>query len=210
MMNSAADVDLWEVTLGKVFSSIEPNHREFLLRQRVFFNASAGARGRVNVSPKDGKSLRVLDENSVAYLDLTGSGNETAAHLRDNGRVTLMFCAFEGPPLILRLYGQGRVVRRESPEYESLLRTHFGSEEPPGARQMIVLAVERVQTSCGYNVPLYQYSGERDTLLRWAEKKGPDGLAEYRRKKNTRSIDGLPTGLLDGDTTEASANSVAR
>lgn len=151
----------------------------------------------MNVSPRDGKSLRILDPNAVAYLDLTGSGNETAAHLAADGRLTLMFCALQGAPMILRLYGTGRVVRRGSAEYDSLLAAHFGSEEPAGARQMIVQAVELVQTSCGYNVPLFEYQEERDTLRRWAEKKGAEGLEAYRREKNTRSMDGLPTGLLE-------------
>jgi hypothetical protein len=169
----------------------------FIRRQRLFFNASAAPEGRVNVSPRDGKSLRILDANTVTYLDLTGSGNETAAHLRANGRLTLMFCSFEGPPLILRLYGAGRVLRRGSEEYASLLDKHFGGSELPGARQMIVLAIDLVQTSCGYNVPLFEYAGERDTLVRWAQSKGTEGLERYWHEKNTRSIDGFPTGLFD-------------
>jgi hypothetical protein len=183
--------------MGKSFAHLEPSHREFILKQKIFFNASADAGGHVNVSPRDGKSLRVLDESSVAYLDLTGSGNETAAHLRSNGRLTLMFCAFEGAPMLLRLYGTGRVVRRASTEYAALLREQFGGVEPPGARQMVVLKVELVQTSCGYNVPLFDFAGERETLVLWAEKKGPEGLEAYWREKNVRSIDGLPTGLIE-------------
>lgn len=191
--------------MAKFYQCIESTHRTFIERQHIFFNASAAAEGRVNVSPRDAKSLRVLDENTVAYLDLTGSGNETAAHLRETGRLTLMFCAFDGPPLILRLYGTGRVVQRGSDEYRALLSSHFDGHEPLGARQIIVLAVDLVQTSCGFNVPLYEYVSERDILMRWAEAKGQEGLDTYWREKNTRSIDGFPTGLLDGVACEEPA-----
>lgn len=187
--------------MGKQFERIEPAHREFIERQRIFFNASATAEGRVNVSPRDVASLRVLDANRVVYLDQTGSGNETAAHLRENGqangRLTLMFCAFEGAPLVLRLYGRGRIVSRGSAEYAAMLASQFGGVETPGARQMVLLKVESVQTSCGYGVPLFEYVGERTTLIRWAESKGESGLEEYWRQKNVQSIDGLPTGLFE-------------
>lgn len=183
--------------MGKQFASLDAAHREFIAAQKVFFNASAATTGRVNVSPRDGKSLRILDERTAVWLDLTGSGNETAAHQRANGRLTLMFCAFEGAPMILRLYGIGRAIRRGSAEYADLLAEHFGNEEPLGARQMILLTIDMVQTSCGFNVPLFDYAGERDTLIRWAEKKGPEGLEMYWREKNQRSIDGMPTGLVE-------------
>ena len=183
--------------MSKFFPVIEPEIRKFIERQHIFFNASAAAEGRVNVSPRDGKSLRILDERTVVWLDLTGSGNETAAHLRASGRLTLMFCSFDGAPLILRLYGKGRTVHRGSEEYAALLAAHFDNAEPPGARQMTRLDVDLVQTSCGFNVPRYDYTGERDTLVRWAEKTGPDGVEAYQREKNARSIDGLPTGLLE-------------
>ncbi|KAA6460307.1 pyridoxamine 5'-phosphate oxidase family protein [Acidobacteria bacterium AB60] len=183
--------------MAKQFERMDATHREFITRQKIFFNASAAAEGHVNLSPRDGKSLRVLDDETVLYLDLTGSGNETAAHLRANGRLTLMFCAFEGAPMILRLYGTGRVVRRGCEEYAELLARHYEGAEPLGARQMVVLTVQLVQTSCGYNVPKFEYGGERDTLLRWAEKKGPEGLEAYWREKNQRSLDGFPTGLLE-------------
>lgn len=197
--------------MAKQFPRMEPAHREFIHRQRIFFNASAAPGGHVNLSPRDGKSLRVLDDSTVVYLDLTGSGNETAAHLAISGRLTLMFCAFEGPPLILRLYGQGRRVRRGSEEYNRLFAAHFGADEPLGARQMIVLHVDLVQTSCGYNVPLFEYKGERDTGVRWAQNRGPAGIAAYWREKNQHSIDGFPTGLLDEDDLAAgvSASSAA-
>jgi hypothetical protein len=183
--------------MGKQFPAIEPVHREFIERQHIFFNASAASEGRVNVSPRDVASLRVLDSNTVVYLDLTGSGNETAAHLLADGRLTLMFCAFEGAPLILRLYGRGRILPRHSPEYASVLHSHYNDNEPPGARQIVHLTVESVQTSCGMNVPFYDHVGERDQLIRWAQVKGEATLGDYRRQKNTRSIDGFPTGLFE-------------
>jgi len=181
--------------MGKQFGSIEKVHHEFIERQRIFFTASAAAGTRVNVSPKDAASLRILHANAVAYLDQTGSGSETAAHLLADGRLTLMFCAFEGPPVILRLYGTGKSLVRGTAEYSELLASLFGNEEPLGARQIVWLDIDLVQTSCGYGVPLFEYAGERPTLLRWAQAKGEDGLVEYRRLKNSTSIDGLPTGL---------------
>lgn len=185
--------------MAKQFPHLEPEHREFIQRQRLFFTASAAATGRVNVSPKGLDALRVLGEREAVYLDRTGSGNETAAHLHADGRLTLMFCAFEGLPRILRLYGQGRILRRGGPEYTRLLADAFSNEEPPGARQMVWLDIDLVQTSCGYGVPLFEYEGERPTLTKWAEAKGAEGLDTYRRQKNARSIDGLPTGLFEDD-----------
>ena len=183
--------------MGKPFALIEPTHREFILSQRIFFNASASAEGRVNVSPRDVAALRVLGPHTVVYQDRTGSGNETAAHLLADGRLTLMFCAFEGPPMILRLYGRGRILPRGGAEYATLLASHFAGLEPAGARQMVRLDVDRVQTSCGMNVPRFDYVGDREQLTRWAEAKGEAGLEEYRRQKNVLSIDGLPTGMFE-------------
>lgn len=183
--------------MGKRFEHIEAAHREFIERQHIFFNASAAATGRVNVSPRDVAALRILDANTVVYVDRTGSGNETAAHLLADGRLTLMFCAFEGAPMILRLYGRGRIVPRPGAEYSALLAAHFGSAEPPGARQMVWLDVDLVQTSCGMNVPFFDFADDRDQLTRWAEVKGEAALEEYRRQKNAKSIDGLPTGMFE-------------
>lgn len=183
--------------MGKQFASIEPSHRAFIERQHIFFTASVALEGRVNISPKDGAALRVLNENRVAYLDVTGSGNETAAHLRLDGRLTLMFCAFEGAPMILRLYGRGRVLARGSEEYVELLRSAFDNQERAGARQIILLDVELVQTSCGYGIPLFDYVEDRATLTRWAEAKGEEGLEEYWQLKNASSIDGFPTGIAE-------------
>lgn len=181
------------------FTRIEPTHREFILRQHIFFVASAAATGHINLSPKGLDSLRIIGSNRVVYLDLTGSGNETAAHLLADGRLTLMFCAFEGAPLILRLYGHGHALRRGSAEYAETLARDFADSEPSGARQMIVLDVERVQTSCGYAVPFLGFAGDRPGLTHWAEKKGEEGLAAYRRAHNLVSIDGFPTGLVEAD-----------
>jgi hypothetical protein len=183
--------------MAERFSSIEPAHRAFIARQHVFFTASAAPQGRVNLSPKGLDALRVLGPNQVCYLDLTGSGAETAAHLKADGRLTIMLCAFEGPPLILRLYGRGRTLLRGSAAYGDLLRTAFGGKERIGARAIVVLDVEMVQTSCGYGVPAYKYERERPALDNWAAAKGEDGLDAYRREKNSHSIDGLPTGMND-------------
>jgi hypothetical protein len=180
--------------MARFYSALETKHRDFIAAQKLFFTASGTASGRLNLSPKGMDSLRVLSDTCVAYLDLTGSGNETAAHLKHDGRLTLMFCSFDTDPLILRLYGQGHVVRRQDAAW-SALRAHFLAL--PGERQLIVLDIESVQTSCGYAVPLYTYRGERETLARWAKKKGPVGLLDYWREKNQVSIDGLPTGLLE-------------
>jgi hypothetical protein len=182
--------------MAKQFPRLEPAHRAFIERQRVFFVASAAPGSRVNLSPKGLDALRVLAPDRVAYLDHTGSGNETAAHLRADGRLTIMLCAFEGPPLILRLYGRGRALARGSAGYAEFLPA-FGGDEPLGARQIVALDVELVQTSCGYGVPLMAHRGERPNMGRWAESKGEAGLEAYRRERNARSIDGLPTGLLE-------------
>jgi hypothetical protein len=181
--------------LAKRFARVEEAHRAFIQRQCIFFVGSAAAEGRVNISPRGLDTFRVLDPNRVAWLDLTGSGNETAAHLAATGRLTLMFCAFAGPPMILRLYGQGRAHRKGIPAYAKLLPAF--AEELPGARQIIELEVDLVQTSCGYAVPLFAYQGDRSGLLRWAEAKGEAGLEAYWREKNARSLDGLPTGMAD-------------
>jgi hypothetical protein len=180
--------------MAEQFAQIEPRLRAFIERQHIFFVATAAEGTRINLSPKGLDALRVLGPNSVVYLDRTGSGNETAAHLRHDGRLTLMVCAVEGPPRILRLYGRGRVLLRGTPDYARLLEDAFDGDEPVGARQMVMLDVEMVQTSCGYAVPLYDYRGERTALDQWADSRGTDGLADYRRENNAHSIDGLPTG----------------
>jgi Pyridoxamine 5'-phosphate oxidase len=180
--------------MGKQFAKIEPEHRAFIERQRIFFVASAPPKGRINVSPKGLSSFRVLGQNDVAYLDCTGSGSETRAHLMasDDKRLTIMFCAFEGDPIILRLYGQGHSLMRGTPEYTALL-PHF--EEVPGARQIVRLTVDLVQTSCGLGVPLFDYKEERGNLVRYWTAQGINNLRKYWGLKNMRSIDGLPTGF---------------
>lgn len=178
--------------MGRVHERIDDRMREFLTAQHVFFVATAplAADGRVNVSPKgvDG-SFVVLDDRTVAYLDITASGAETIAHLRENGRITLMFCAFDGPPNIVRLHGSGRVVSLYDAEYDRLAALF---DERRGARAVVVVDVERVSDSCGYGVPLYEHVGERDLLPQFMERKGLEGQADYRRAKNRTSIDGLP------------------
>jgi hypothetical protein len=180
--------------MARFYPALDAKHRDFIAAQKIFFTATGTADSRLNLSPKGMDSLRVLSDSRVAYLDLTGSGNETAAHLKHDGRMTMMFCSFDADPLILRLYGRGRAVHRQATEWGEL-RRHF--PELPGERQLIVLDIESVQTSCGYAVPKYRYQGERDTLARWAEKKGAAGLLDYWREKNQVSVDGLPTGLLE-------------
>ena len=182
------------------FESIGSNHRAFIEKQHVFFVASAAPGAHINLSPKGLDSLRVLDERTVVYRDMTGSGNETAAHLRADGRLTFMFCAFEGPPLILRLYGRGRVIPRGGAEYADLLARYFDGEERVGVRQIIRLDVDLVLTSCGYAVPHLAFRSERPGLDAWAAKQGPDGLVAHRREKNTTSLDGLPTGFVEAES----------
>ena len=180
--------------MGRQFPAIDDEHRAFIEKQRIFFVASAATTGRVNVSPKGMGTFRVLGANEIAYLDVTGSGSETAAHLRasPDRRLTIMFCAFDGPPMILRLFGQGRSLPRGTPEYSALL-PHF--EELPGSRQIIQLAVDLVQTSCGMAVPNFDHRGNRDNLVRWATGQGREGLRKYWRLKNMKSVDGFPTGF---------------
>ncbi|MGZ9723411.1 pyridoxamine 5'-phosphate oxidase family protein [Rhizobium miluonense] len=183
--------------MAKQFSSIDDRLRDFIARQHIFFTASATAASRVNVSPRETLCLRIISPNTAIYLDRTGSGNETSAHMKADGRLTIMFCAMEGPPMILRLYGRGRIIHRPSPEYRELLHTHYDGDEPLGARQIVWLDIDLVQTSCGFGVPLFNYESERPSLDNWAEAKGANGIEEYWREKNVLSMDGLPTGLFD-------------
>lgn len=176
--------------MAKFYPELNDQLRAFIARQHLFLTATAAPDGRINLSPKGVDGLRCIDDRTVAYLDLTGSGNETAAHLLADGRITLMCCSFETQPLILRIYGRGRTLRPHDRDWPQWSR-HFPAL--PGTRQIIVVTIESVQTSCGYGVPLYDYAGERGTLRRWAEQKGEPALAAYRHEKNRRSIDGLPT-----------------
>ncbi|MEZ6196904.1 MAG: pyridoxamine 5'-phosphate oxidase family protein [Planctomycetota bacterium] len=177
--------------MGKTFGEIAPDLRAWLEAQRLFFVATAplAADGLVNCSPKGLDSFRVLGPREVAYLDLTGSGIETLAHLRENGRITLMFCAFTGSPRIVRLQGRGEAVVPEDDAWPSL-RGAF--PDLAGARAIIRVRVDRIADSCGYGVPRYEYVDDRDTLPRWAESKGPEAVRAYQREKNAASLDGLP------------------
>ena len=181
--------------MAKFFDTLTPSHLEFIAEQKIYFVASAPREGRVNLSPKGMDTFRVLSPQLVGYLDVTGSGNETAAHLLENGRITIMMCSFTSAPLIFRIYGRGRTVQVQSEEWHQL-RPLFGPPMP-GERQLVLAHVESVQTSCGFGVPFFDYTGERDTLIKYAVQKGPEGMAAYRAQKNLRSIDGLPTGLLE-------------
>jgi len=192
--------------VGREYEVIDDHWRGWIARQPLFFVASAplDAGGHVNVSPKGpGGSLRVIDDRTVAYLDVVGSGAETIAHLRENGRIVVMFCAFDGPPKILRLHGRGEVVTPGDPRFGELLE-QFGFDElgPPEARRaVIVVHVHRISDSCGYGVPLLSYEGERPHHDAWAQKKlrtrGPDALLDYQQEKNSYSLDGLPAVELE-------------
>lgn len=167
---------------------------EFIRDQKVFFVATAMAEGRINLSPKGMDTFRVTGPDRILWLNLTGSGNETATHLQYSNRITIMFCAFEGKPLILRLYGTARVFHERDTFWRENIH-HF----PPiaGSRQLIEMQIDLVQTSCGMAVPKMEFKEERDLLKIWAEKKGDEGLQDYKRQKNTVSLDGHPTGILD-------------
>ncbi|WP_461129219.1 pyridoxamine 5'-phosphate oxidase family protein [Spirosoma aerophilum] len=180
--------------MGKFHDSIKPAHRTFIQEQHMFFVSTAplSADGHINLSPKGLDCFRVLGDNKVGYMDLVSSGNETSAHTLENGRITFMFCSFEGAPNILRLYGKGYTVLPGTDEW------HTYSPEftiYPSTRQLIVTEIDLVQTSCGFGVPLFDYVGERDVHFKWAEKKGHDGLVEYVQANNLTSLDGLPTNL---------------
>ena len=177
--------------MGKIYATIDEKLANWLAAQKIFFVATAplSPNSHINCSPKDGASFRILDEQTVAYLDLTGSGVETIAHLKENGRIVLMFCAMEGPPKIVRLHGYGEPIEPKHPDFESL-RALF--KDTPGLRAFIRIRLTRISDSCGFGVPLYEFRGERSQLQEWAERKGEPSLAVYRQEKNSRSIDGLP------------------
>ncbi|WP_435018687.1 pyridoxamine 5'-phosphate oxidase family protein [Tundrisphaera sp. TA3] len=177
--------------MSKVYERLDDRLAKFIGNQHVFFVATApdAPDGHLNLSPKGLDSFRILGPTSVAYLDLIGSGVETIAHLRQNGRITLMFCAFDGRPLIVRLYGRGRVVEPADPEWDGLIA---GFPEYPGVRSVIVVDLDRIADSCGFAVPRYEYMGERSQLIDYANKKGPEAMEKYKAKENRRSIDGIP------------------
>lgn len=180
--------------MAQLYGSLTPELEEFIQRQHIYFVGTAGSEGRVNVSPKGMDSLRILSHERIAWLNLTGSGNESAAHVRENGRMTLMFCAFDKQPLILRVYGQAVAVHPRDAQWAGLQE-----QFPPrhGTRQFFVLDIELVQTSCGFAVPFMDFAGDRPTLENWAEKKGRAGLKEYWQQKNVTSLDNRETGIFD-------------
>jgi hypothetical protein len=185
--------------MAQTFAEIDPALAQWIAAQHVFFVATApgGRDGLINCSPKGLDSLRVLGPRTVAYLDLTGSGAETIAHVKDNGRIVIMLCAFDGPPRIVRLHGRGSVIAPTDArfaEYAGQFR------ERPGTRAVVLIDVTRVSDSCGYAVPLMDFRAERDALTRWAEKRGPSGIVDYQREHNAASLDGLPAvDWLDSD-----------
>lgn len=179
--------------MAQRYSELNEELSAFIRQQKLYFVATASD-GHINLSPKGMDSLRILDANTVAWLNVTGSGNETATHVLEDGRMTMMFCAFEGRPLILRLYGKARVYHERDAEWSGLSR-HF--DLLPGARQIFVLDIEFALTTCGLGVPFYEYKGERGKLIDWAIGKGPEGLQEYWGRKNQVSLDGKPTGIFD-------------
>ncbi len=182
--------------MAKQFAQIEADHRRFIEAQHVFFTGTAGPDGYVNVSPKGMDALRVMGPNRILWRNLTGSGNETAGHLKLVNRITLMWCSFEKRPLILRTYGTARTVHRLDPDWDAL-NAHFPDEIH--ARQIYDVTVEMVQTSCGYAVPFMDFAGERDTLTQWAAAKGEENLPDYWLEKNSQTLNGAPTGIADGN-----------
>lgn len=180
--------------MGKRYEKISDPLREFIMQQKIFFVGTATDSSRVNISPKGMDSLRVLDCNRVIWLNVTGSGNETAAHLQSHPRMTVMFAAFEGAPMILRLYGTAKAIHQSDSEWEGLY-AHF--PVIPGARQIFDLHVDLVQASCGMAVPFFEYVEEREQLNQWADKKGEEGIRDYWKEKNQLSLDGLPTGITE-------------
>ena len=183
--------------MAKQYDALTEPLQAFIAAQKIFFVGTATSDSRVNVSPKGMDTLRVLSNNRVVWLNLTGSGNETSAHVQQDPRMTIMFCAFEGAPLILRLYGTARVVHQNDQEWSELF-SHF--TPLPGARQIFDLVIEMVQTSCGFGVPYLSYDKERPLLADWAIKKGDEGVQNYWQEKNQVSIDNIPTHIIEKNT----------
>ena len=176
------------------FESINQAHKEFIENQKMFVIGSAGADGFINVSPKGMDTFKIVDENTVVWLNYTGSGNETSAHVQENGRMTIMFNSYDKAPLILKLYGHATVIHQKDARWDEL-SAHF--EPQVGTRQFFEMKVELVLTSCGYGVPKYEYKGERDTLKKWADKKGREGIEAYWAENNTVTLDGIDTKVMD-------------
>jgi hypothetical protein len=181
--------------MARQFSELNTSLINFIRKQHIFFVGTAASSGRVNISPKGGDSLRVEGPGKLVWMNLTGSGNESAAHILDNKRMTLMFCSFEKRPLILRVYGQARVVHPRDEARWQELASQF--PELPGMRQFFEMDIDLVQTSCGEAVPYFEFAGNREALNEWANNKGPDGIRQYWADKNQQSIDGFDTRILD-------------
>ncbi|MGR3513234.1 MAG: pyridoxamine 5'-phosphate oxidase family protein [Paracoccaceae bacterium] len=179
--------------MGTQYDALEPAHQKFIEKQPIFFSGSAARDGRINVSPKGMDSLRILGPNRILWRNLTGSGNETATHLADSPRMTLMWCAFEGPPMILRTYGTARAIHRLDPDWDAL-DAHFDPD--PAGRQLFDLTIDLVQKSCGYAVPEMTFKQDRDVLKNWAIDKGPGGIRDYWTNRNTETLDGQPTNIV--------------
>ena len=180
--------------MGKQLPQLTDNLKEFINNQKIFFVGTAAETGRVNVSPKGMATFYILNEQEVLWLNMTGSGNETAAHMLKDPRMTIMFCSFDKNPLILRLYGQAEVFHERDKAFSEHIN-HF--EETVGARQIFKLIIDLVQTLCGFGVPFMEYTGERETLKVWSEQKGKSGIKEYWTEKNQTSLDGLDTGIFE-------------
>ncbi|MEA2048051.1 MAG: pyridoxamine 5'-phosphate oxidase family protein [Campylobacterota bacterium] len=175
------------------FDKINEEHKAFILNQKMFVIGSAGADGFINVSPKGMDSLKIIDENTVVWLNYTGSGNETSAHVQENGRMTIMFNSYDKAPLILKLYGDASVIHETDKRWDEMV-AHF--ETHVGSRQFFEMKVELVLTSCGYGVPLYAFKGERNTLKKWAEKKGREGIRLYWSENNVKTLNGVETHIM--------------
>lgn len=181
--------------MGKKLDHITSDLQAFIVKQKIFFVGTAADEGRVNVSPKGMDSFRVINKNKIIWLNLTGSGNETAAHLLKNNRMTIMFCDFDGKPLILRLYGKARIYHKRDTEFQQYIKAF---EPNAGSRQIIEMEIDLVQTSCGFGVPLLDFKEERTILSDWAEKLGEEKIEEYWENKNAESIDGFETNIVAG------------
>jgi len=179
--------------MAKQYDHINDDHSGFIAAQHIFFVGSAGHESRVNISPKGMDSLRILGPNRIIWRNLTGSGNETAGHLAQINRMTLMWCGFETRPMILRCYGSARTLHPRDADFAPL-NAEFAASD--GARQIYDVQVDLVQTSCGYAVPFFDYAGERDVLETWTENKGTDGIETYWRERNQHTIDGIPTQII--------------
>ncbi|MCE0555539.1 MULTISPECIES: pyridoxamine 5'-phosphate oxidase family protein [unclassified Motilimonas] len=180
--------------MGQQFTELQDKHSDFIAQQQMFFVGTAAEQGRVNVSPKGADSFRVVNKNQVIWLNLTGSGNETSAHVQINPRMTIMFCAFAGAPIILRLYGQAQVLHRNDPLWQSYISLFPASI---AARQLYLLDIDLVQSSCGMSVPLFDFKQQRTALADWSEKQGEQGIEAYWLKKNQQSIDGFDTNIAN-------------